>query len=114
MSRLKKDSIIILLVTIVCFLFGLSFNFFFDWRNPWFIITFVPAFIGLYYSIVYKKRFRKVKVWKEQLNLSEEDLIRLSHASKYDIPKWEKGKVSLSWPKMCRLTDKLEEMIQQS
>lgn len=114
MSRLKIDISVSVGITLLCLLFGLSFDYFFDWSNPWFIIVFIPALTSLYSAIVYKKHFEEVTEWKKQLNLTEEDLTRLSHATKYDIPKWEKGKVTLPWTKMCRLADRLEEMVQKN
>lgn len=111
MSRLKKDIGMMILIVLLFILLIAYLQTIFSWIKAWSFLPFLPVAFSLYIAIVFQKRFEKVKKWKGKLGLDEEDLIHLSGAEPYQIPKWEKKDLSLSWPKMSRLTDKVERMV---
>lgn len=111
MSRFKKDIWIMILIQILFIAIIVYLNTVFSWIKAWSFLPFLPAIASLYMYITFQKRFVKVKKWKEELSLDDEDLVRLSGASSYEIPKWEKKELMLPWHKMSRLTDELERMV---
>lgn len=110
LSRLKKDTYVMILIVVTFVIIPIYLHVSFDVTNSWWVLPFFPATINLYLSLMFQKRFEEVTKWKEQLDLSIEDLRRLSGAQPYEIHKWVKKDLLLSWPKMSKLADNVEQI----
>lgn len=111
MSRLKKDIYVMILILVTSIIIPVYLRVSFDVANSWWVLPFFPAIINLYLYLIFQKRFKQVAKWKKLLDLGIEDLRRLSGAQPYEIPRWEKKDLLLSWPKMSRLADNIEQII---